>query len=531
MKIDVNVLSGSTDTSYDAFNGVVNTFSITPEAGKTVITMAIPMVDIHGFWHCNMNTSQLQLMWKVDFTSAFNRGMPYLAFFNLERQLTCAIATDNLIDDTAFSAKLNQQGCTYDITVIVTGNQPFTLTVDRRYEIGFQQSVAEWRKSVMPELPEFPAGAWEPVFCTWYAVHGEVTAKWIEGQMRKVKALGFSTLIVDDGWCYDESKRVTPETLLNWYNRIGDWEISEVKFPEFKEHVKRVQDVGLKYLLWVAPHFFGLDSELYRQHPEWTLGNFREGCSHLNIKCREAVDLISEKLVKLASDNNLDGLKIDFIDVVRPSAEDPIGRDNHVLVEKLSNGLRKNNPESLIEFRQGYATLSMLPYATQFRAGDVPFDWMMNFRRLVDLRVALGDGVPVHADPAYWSPDEYPVNVARHMMVMFLGVPMLSMDVNTMPAEHLAIVKFYLDLYREKQSLLNYGHWSIIFSSGNAGVAMVENENEMLAVLMDGSLLPKVGQASAGRKLTLLNVSADTLRLNECEAAPGDTAFLDSSEV
>ena len=528
MKIDIHVFSsGLPEAVYSAYTGVLNTFKIEPIFSKTIIKFSLPMVDIHGLWYCNASDFQLRLPWRLKFSSALNHGMPFLAFFNSERMLRCAVATDNLADDTDFSANLNQQNCTYDITLTVTGNQPFTLTVDRRDEITFQTGLAEWRKTVMPENIDFPEGAWEPVFCTWYATHGEVSAKWIEGQMRKVKALGFSTLIVDDGWCYDESKRVTPETLPNWYNMIGDWEISQAKFPDFKAHVQKVKAQGLKYMLWVAPHFLGVDSKIFKENPQWACDNSHEGCCHLNIHNTEAVDIIADKLLNLAQDNELDGLKIDFLDIIRPAAEAPIGRSNAYLIEKLCRTLRENNPDSLIEFRQGYATIGMLPYATQFRAGDVPFDWAFNFRRLVDLRLALGDGVPVHADPAYWSPEEYPVNVARHMMVMFLGVPMLSMDVNTMPAEHLTIVKFYLDLYREKQSLLNYGHWQIIFNSGNAGAAVVENENEILAIVMDATVLPKVGKLATGKKLTLLNISADTLYLNECEAAPGDTAFLE----
>ncbi len=529
MKIDIHVFSsGAAEAVYNAYNGVVNTFKIEPVFSKTIIKMALPMIDVQGLWHCNASDFQLRLPWRLKFSSGFNHGMPFLAFFNAERMLRYAVATDNLADDTDISANLNQQNCTYDVTLTVTGNQPFTLTVDRRDGITFQESIAAWRKTVVPENLEFPDGAWEPVFCTWYATHGEVNAKWIEGQMRKVKALGFSTLIVDDGWCYDESKRVTPETLVNWYNTIGEWEVSKVKFPDFQAHVKRVQDIGLKYMLWVAPHFLGVDSKIFKEHPQWVCDTQREGCCHLDIHNTEAVDLIADKLINLASENNLDGLKIDFLDIIRPSAEAPLGRSNEYLIKKICGTLRNNNPDSLIEFRQGYATISLLSCATQFRAGDVPFDWAYNFRRLVDIRLSLGDGIPVHADPAYWSPDECPVNVARHMMVMFLGVPMLSMDVNTMPAEHLSIVKFYLDLYREKQSLLNFGHWQMIFTSGNAGAAIVENENEVLAIVMDGTVLSKIGQMATGKKLTLLNVSADTLYLNECEAAPGDTAFLES---
>ena len=165
----------------------------------------------------------------------------------------------------------------------------------------------------------------------------------------------------------------------------------------------------------------------------------------------------------------------------------------------------------------------MLPYATQFRAADVPFDWALNFRRLVDIRLSLGDGIPVHADPAYWGPDEYPENVARHMMVMLLGVPMLSMDLNTLPAEHLAIVQHYLKLYHEKQQLLNFGHWEFIFSSADAAVVMVSNESEVLAVVMDAAYSDKLMAAVGDRKLNLLNISAETIYLDGKGIAPGES--------
>ena len=68
---------------FDALEGTLNLFNITPAGDKTVIKMALPIVDIHGVWHCNMSEFQLRLPWKVEYTSAFNRGMPFLAFFNV----------------------------------------------------------------------------------------------------------------------------------------------------------------------------------------------------------------------------------------------------------------------------------------------------------------------------------------------------------------------------------------------------------------------------------------------------------------
>ena len=514
-------------------NEVIETFELTPECcqsfritprdGNTKIRVAIPMVDIHAFWHCNTSDYRTQMTWHFSFTSALNHGMPFLAFFNSARQLCASVATDNLIDDTLFDAMINQQNCTFDVTLESTATEPFNLIVDLRNDIPFTQSLAEWRNKVMPANLYFPAGAWDPVFCTWYAVHGEVTAKWIESQAVKARALGFGTLIVDDGWCYDEFKRVSPETLSNWYNTIGDWEISEVKFPDFKNHVKKIKDIGLKYLLWVAPHLIGVDSEIGKKHTDWTLDKLLEGCHHLKIDYQQAVDHLTDKLIALAIDNDLDGLKIDFLDIVKPAADAPIGRDNRAMLEKLCGKLRENNPDALIELRQRYSTIGMLPYATQFRAADVPFDWALNFRRLVDIRLSLGDGIPVHADPAYWGPDEYPENVARHMMVMLLGVPMLSMDLNTLPAEHLAIVQHYLKLYHEKQQLLNFGHWEFIFSSADAAVVMVSNESEVLAVVMDAAYSDKLMAAVGDRKLNLLNISAETIYLDGKGIAPGES--------
>ena len=502
-------------------------FKITPQSGNTVIKMSLPLVDIHGVWRCNSSEFQLRLPWNVTFSCALNRGMPFLAFFNSARVLSCAVATDNLIDDTDFSAALNQQNCTYDITLTVTGTAEFTLTVDRRGDIPFTESLRQWREEVMPAGVSFPAAAWEPVFCTWYAVHGAVTQKWIERQAIKAKALGFSTLIVDDGWCYDESKRVTPETLPNWYNTIGDWKISTEKFPDFPGHVKKIQNIGLKYLLWTAPHFMGVDSELFRLHPEWCFDDFREGCRHLDVRNSEAVDFIAEKLISLVADNELDGLKIDFLDVIPPGTALPVGRNTKTLIEKLFRGLRAVKPDALIEFRQGYATIGMLPYGTQFRAGDVPFDWAYNFRRLADIRLSVGDNVPVHADPAYWAPDEYPENVARHMMVMLMAVPMLSMDLNELPAEHLSIVQYYLKLYHAKQQLLNHGHWQIYFGAGDVAAVTVSSDDEAVVFINDSTVTGKLASDLAGKKVTLLNISADAVKVGTSVIDPGCDGYFE----
>ena len=157
--------------TFESTPGTLQSFKIVPVSGSnTVIKLAIPLIDIHSFWYSNCNEFHVQLVWRLNFTCALNHNMPYLAFFNLARQLRCAVATDNLTDDTNFSGAMNQQECTFDITLDCSAEKPFNLIIDRREDISFTESVAQWRKSVMPENLYFPAAAWEPVFCTWCSI-------------------------------------------------------------------------------------------------------------------------------------------------------------------------------------------------------------------------------------------------------------------------------------------------------------------------------------------------------------------------
>ena len=75
-----------------------------------------------------------------------------------------------------------------------------------------------------------------------------------ERNARVAADLGLRTFIMDDGW-------FTEGTEFG-YHRTGDWRPVSSKFPDFRAHVRHVQDMGLKCLLWVAPFMVGRDSQL-----------------------------------------------------------------------------------------------------------------------------------------------------------------------------------------------------------------------------------------------------------------------------
>ena len=95
--------------------------------------------------------------------------------------------------------------------------------------------------------------AFDPVFCTWTAIHHDVSQEWVQRNARLAADLGFGTWLTDDGWFTDKAACAD-------YGHAGDWEPCITKFPDFAGHVRAVQEMGLRYVLWVAPFMIGDES-------------------------------------------------------------------------------------------------------------------------------------------------------------------------------------------------------------------------------------------------------------------------------
>ena len=225
-----------------------------------------------------------------------------------------------------------------------------------------------------------------------------------------------------------------------------------------------------------------------------------------------------EKMERVMREGELDGLKVDFLDSIAPSLREPAGRIVMEFIRSLVRRVRTVKPDALLEFRQPYSNCCMIPYGTQFRAGDVPFDYLENFRRIASIRLCMGDRVPVHADPAYWHPEESIVNVARHMIAAIAAVPMLSMKLAELSADHTQVVRHFLDFYREHRPTLNLGRWRIAYQLDSPAYLRADGEEESIVFLLDETRLAEAVRPCRGRELFVLNLSATELSLPGCES-------------
>lgn len=142
-------------------------------SGIMQMRFSVPILDMHGYWVPESRTPSTKIVWVIESKSAGQRAFPFIAFFNSRQINRLSAGLTNLTDDARILAKMNQEKCTYDITIEVAlgkDSQDFELVIDQRPQV-WTDSLADWRKALALPLPEFPEGAWEPVFCTWYAVH------------------------------------------------------------------------------------------------------------------------------------------------------------------------------------------------------------------------------------------------------------------------------------------------------------------------------------------------------------------------
>jgi alpha-galactosidase len=519
-----------------AFQSVRISREVLDQAGACLqLSCSLPIIDVQGFWHPERSRPCAQLHWHIGFKSAAQRNFPYLTFFEQGQKNRATFALSCLHNDVAVTAKMNQQEAIYHITFVIAvdaATEAFDFLVSF-LDCPWPELLAEYREAVAISTPVFPPAAFLPVYCTWYAVHAALTMAYLDQNAALAAKLGFGTFIVDDGWCFDEMKRVTPASLAQWYDRIGDWELSENKLPDFPAHIARAQRLGLRYMLWVAPFFVGTASRAMAGIEDTAaalLTRPHEGQCIADPRCVPFLDRTRAKLLQHFIALGLDGYKIDFLDAVEPSVTSPRSREVLAFIRQFVGDLRAEKPDVLIEFRQHYATPLMLAHATQFRAGDVPFDYLENIHRIAQIRIVLGDGVPVHADPVCFNPGEAAVNVSRHMIAALAGVPMLSLDLVALSPEQTRIIAHWLDFHRDHRQTFSCGHWRVSYRLDQLDWISVTHGNARIAILLNAASATEALAGFAGQA-HLLNLTSVPIAIGAGVAYDGAGTSLEGGQA
>ncbi len=463
---DIDIRRGST------IQGNVITYSLAwdrcdvNEDSAIHFSWSIPMHDILYRWHPGIKAERhIPPSWMGTnvLTNSIAFDAPVICFYNQRgiNKYTCAASEFKKITELRFGVNELTKELDCKITLPLaqfTGDTETTFSIridseEKPYEKAIAQVSQWWEESL--DIMNVPDDVYDSFYSFWCSYHREIDPETVEKECEQVKALGIKSIIVDDGW-------QTPTTdTAEGYRRCGDWK--PLKFPDMAEHVQRVHDMGLKYVLWYSVPYLGTLAEKYEEFKDKTLSTAFGTCV-LDPRYKEVRDYLVETYKSALLEWNLDGFKLDFIDKFRnidniPSNDQMDIKDLSdavfALMTEIKTTLQSIKADIMLEFRQTYIGPAMRSYGNFFRVSDCPNDFIYNRIHSVDLRLLSGN-TAVHSDMLMWHNGESVENCALQIINILFATMQISVKLREQSPSHIKMIKFWLDFMKEhKKTLLH----------------------------------------------------------------------------
>lgn len=148
------------------------------------------------------------------------------------------------------------------------------------------------------------------VLNSWEACYFDFNGSKLVDLAKGAKELGIEMLVMDDGWFGRRSDD---------YRGLGDWTVNEEKLGRpLGELVSAINDMGIRFGLWIEPEMVNEDSDLYRAHPDWAMtipGRhpvLGRNQLILDFSRKEVVDSIYDSISRVLDSANIEYIKWDF---------------------------------------------------------------------------------------------------------------------------------------------------------------------------------------------------------------------------
>lgn len=473
MKVKCNIcaeLNGSTQTRPDGrMEELVHITQMNRNSDQDVVIefeWDFPILDIAGRWHpaCRFDRS-LRADWSYGEVSANAISAPVISFFNEVGRNRGTFAVSETIKRVRMALGVHEEDGTMKCRIQIElgkydrNEYTFKLLRDER-DVSYEQALREvsiwWEKDCNLPSARVPDSARDPMYSFWYSYHQEFTDHEIEDECRRAKEMGFSTVIVDDGWQTDDTNR--------GYGYCGDWKPAQKKIKNMRKHVDAVHRLGMKYLIWFSVPYVGIHSEMWQLfHNKLIAINHEQKTGILDIRYPDVRAYLKNIYVNAVKEWDLDGLKLDFIDEFYERPDTPKANPNmdytclqealDQLLSETTAELKNLKPDILIEFRQRYIGPNIRKYGNILRVGDCPESGLSNRVAILDLRLLSGK-TAVHSDMLMWHLEEAPEIAALQMIDCLFGTLQFSVRLDRIKDGQKKMVRNYMAFMQEHKTLL-----------------------------------------------------------------------------
>ena len=498
------------------------------EFPQMIVEFCIPKGEIASRWNANLHLDKTLLPeWGTAFTSELASGAPVLSLINQDGSNAICCSVSDALRRIVWTSGVKEH--TFQVSTklkFFTMPEPknnhysVKLRFDRRrifYSQVISQAFEEFEKNPDYAPSATPDMGFMPLYSTWYSYHKDITDCEIEAECVIAKKAGMDLVIVDDGWQSVDG--------ICSYQGCGDWEVAPNRSQDMAAHVKRIHDIGMKYMLWYSVPFLGFDSKNYSKYKDKCLYSRPLGrVAVLDPRFPEVRQFLIDIYCKALKDWKLDGFKLDFIDrlalpdnVVDPAiAENYAGRDfksiphaTDVLMTGIMKALKEIKPDILIEFRQKYIGPAIRKYGNMLRASDCPGDITANRIRITDLRLSSGT-TAVHGDMLRWDYNEPVESAAKQLLSVLYSVPQVSVKFNEISVEHQEMIRYRLDFYKKHLNALVKGKFIPFFPDMNYPLLRGESTTEAISTVYVNFLKVSCSKLASNFKEIVVNASCSS---------------------
>ncbi len=467
---------------------------------STRISWQEPMDEIHFKWNPSCFESRFLDVssWsRHQFQSRVNQNAPVICLHKINGENTVTFALSDALHATILSSSTSEYG--YARCGIQLFSEPWkaiseytvTLRFDRRrlpMHTCLQDCAAWWDALIPGEPLPVPEAAKTARYCDWYPYHGKFTGRETERQCALASELGIGLFAYEAEWA-------DPDL---------DYQPDARKYDDFGRHVEAIHNQGMPFILWVAPPFLNpVSRERFAGQllgPVDELGKIvNPRKAHLDPRYPEVRQYLVETYARLVGEYDVDGLFLDFMPCfgVQPDNEQPDPARDFVSVaeavdsflQALLPRLRQFKPDILMEFRQPYAGPHMRRYANIFRAVDCGNCFADNRLRVLDIRLLCGSAI-AHADPIMWNPAEPVQSAAMQLTHTLFSVPNVSMNLETLPDDHTAMVRTYLAFWNRHRDVILDGALTPLEPHNAYPVVIAAMADKWLAALYSTAIVP-----------------------------------------
>lgn len=110
----------------------------------------------------------------------------------------------------------------------------------------------QWKKKVRPVLLN-----------SWEAAYFDINERKLLNLAKAGKEAGIELFVMDDGWFGNRNDDTSS---------LGDWVVNEKKLSGgLKGLCDKIKALGLDFGIWVEPEMVNVNSNLYKEHPDWAI--------------------------------------------------------------------------------------------------------------------------------------------------------------------------------------------------------------------------------------------------------------------